>query len=69
MLKRVKAICTKHQKVHFVNEDQGRSVSKPQKTRKIIENQFKEQFDESCISSLDKFTNTPRKLNKRITNE
>ena len=54
MFKAAKALYTKHNKVHFVHDEQGRCVSQPQEIYNTIENHFKQHFNKNNVNETTK---------------
>ena len=57
MFKAANALHMKHQKIHFVHDDQERYVSQPKEVQKIIEQHFMKHFNKESINHFKKFNN------------
>ena len=55
MFKAAKALHMKHQKIHYVHDDQERYVSQPKEVQKIIEQHFMKYFNKESINHFKKF--------------
>ena len=55
MFKAANALHMKHQKIHFVHDDQERYVSQPKEVQKIIEQHFMKHFNKESINHFKKF--------------
>ena len=69
MFKAVKALYTKHKRIHFVHDENERCVSQTQEIYNIIEKHFKDHFNKDNRNTVQKFNTPPHSLRRMITTE
>ena len=67
MFKAAKALHMKHQKIHFVHDDQERYVSQPKEVQKIIEQHFMSTLTKKALTTSRSSLLEQKRLNRKIT--